>query len=354
MKRKFIYRQFLLLAALLAAGLVSCNKEPAEVVPTKPEIGISVMDAEETRAAVLYESTAGLRSEMTHEGEGPFIHTDAYWDGTTTKYFNSHIFYFAAVSNWRFADGGGNIVHFYWPPDDSYLNFLAYSPETLTYTGVTIGSYTDRVPTFDCNLPVADNQTYSSGTISMKEFIYAFEAHKNKTNDSESAVPLQFRHPLAAIYLSIASAKQRMTLNSVTFKRIYKKGTGTYNSVGPTTDWEPDTSDGTTDFTISIGGVMGTDMHTGSTYGPFIVMPQVMTGRTELADIKMVVNYTPYGGVATNSSEISITSPSTTAWAPSKKYTYALDLGTDDGAVNINISVTDWDNVGSYTDSDVD
>ena len=61
MKRKFIYRQFLLLAALLAAGLVSCNKEPAEVVPTKPEIGISVMDAEETRAAVLYESTAGLR-----------------------------------------------------------------------------------------------------------------------------------------------------------------------------------------------------------------------------------------------------------------------------------------------------
>ena len=312
---------------LLAAGLLTgCTADTPVPEDTPKEIQFEVSTAsqtEATRVATLYESTTALQSEMTHGGEGSnYIHVDAYLDGTTTKYIdNSRIFYFNGASSWRFANASGNIIHFYWPMDDAYLNFLAYAPLDLTYTGVTIGTYTDRHPTFNCDLPITNNQTYANGTINMKEFIYSYVTGKNKSNDGESAVPLGFIHPFAAVYLKVDKAKQRMALNNVTFKRIYKKGTGAYNSTGPTTGWTPDTSDGTADFTLTIGKTMGTDMFTGDTYGPFIVMPQNMTGRAGLDDIKMIVNYTPYGGSATNSAEATITSETSTTWVAGKKYT---------------------------------
>ena len=360
MKRSSRQIGFLVSAAVTLLALSACQKvqtvpevteQAAEIVMEPTSSGL------QTRAADLYESTAGLIAEMSHSGEGSsYIHIDAYQDGTTTKYIdNSHFFYFLPSTVWRFADGGGNIIHYYWPPDDSYLNFLAYAPESLTYTGITIGPYTDRHPTLNCDLPLADNQTYSGGTINMKEFIYSFVPERNKTNNGDAAVALPFIHPLAAVYVKVAHAKQRMTLNSVTFKRIYNKGTGAYNSVGPTTDWTPDTSEGAQDFTITIGKTMGTDMYIGDTFGPFIVMPQALTGRTP-EDIKMVVNYTLYGGSATDSAELTITSIGSTSWNPGMKYTYALDLGSDDGIVTVYVEVAsiDWDDQGSHTETNVD
>ena len=363
---------------LLAAGLLSaCGGDNAVTsTPELPSVKTSDTSQQEitfnvtgewnseatTREATIYENTAALRDEVSHEGAGGnFFHIDAYYDGNTDKYINnSRVFYFTATPAWRFADNSGNIVHYFWPPTQyvvTSLNFLAYAPEILTYTGVTIGTYSDRNPTFNCDLPITNNQTYVGGTVPLKEFIYAFESGKNIEN-SESGVPLNFLHPFAVVYLRIGSAKQRTTLNSVTFMRIYKKGTGEYNSTGgptggPTTDWTPETADNEHDFTISIGKVMGVDMVTGSTFGPFIVMPQSLRGRTDpsLVDIKMVVNYTEYGGSATETSEIAL---SNTSWDPSKKYIYTLDLGTDDGSVKVGVDVVDWVDQGSNTLINVD
>lgn len=386
MKRHLIFINMVWASMLL---LGSCTSESGTgipdvtpVVPSKPtnntetavsqdEITFQVTgkweEAANTRMADLYENMDELQEEVKAISgtASKFFHIDAYYDGRTDKYIdNSHVFYFPeAATKWNFATGT-TIQHYYWPPSqtDTYLNFFAYAPEVLTYTGVTIGTYIDRTPVINCDLKTDNNQVYTedANEIPMKEFMYAFAAGQNKTEHAASGVTLNFMHPFAAIYIELGSAKQLMKLNSVTLKRIYKKGTGTYNSSGPapTTNWVTDTTDpdGTPDMTMTINKVMGTTMQKGDVFGPLIVMPQDLHGRADKEDIKMVVTYTPNGDpLPTIISEIVIYDSSThTSWAPGKKYIYTLDLGEDDGAVNISVAVTDWDDKGSETSVDVD
>ena len=375
MKRHLIYINMVWASMLL---LGSCTSESGTgtpdvtpVVPSKPtnntetavsqdEIKFQITTDENqeavTREATLYNNLSTLQAELSREGgAGNFFHVDAFYDGETSKYIDSHVFYFSGGSGvWTFADNTGSRLHYYWPPSQTltYLNFLAYYPEVLTHTGVSSVTYSsDKAPVINCKLPLTNNQTFDgSPRINMREFIYAFEERKNKTEHAESGVTLDFMHPFAAVYFRIGQAKQLMTLNSIILRRIFYQGASSYNSVAtPKTSWTP--SGSSTDFTMSIGKQMGTTMQKGSEYGPFIVMPQAFTGRAGLSDIKIAINYTPYSGSETTTSDISLGHDS---WIPGKKYIYTLDLGQDEGNINVSVSVVDWDDQGNNTQINVD
>lgn len=368
-------KTYWLMLSLLVAGLLSaCSADtdnsapeqvktvdvnkPVEVSQQEITFNVTAEENQEavTREATLYDNLSTLQTELSREGgAGNFFHVDAFYDGETSKYIDSHVFYFSGGSGvWTFADNTGSRLHYYWPPSQTltYLNFLAYYPEVLTHTGVSSVTYSsDKAPVINCNLPLTNNQTFDgSPRINMREFIYAFEERKNKTEHAESGVTLDFMHPFAAVYFRIGQAKQLMTLNSVIFRRIFYKGASTYNKNNtPKTSWTP--SGSSTDFTMSIGKQMGTTMQKGSEYGPFIVMPQAFTGRAGLSDIKIAINYTPYSGSETTTSDISLGHDS---WIPGKKYIYTLDLGQDEGNINVSVSVVDWDDQGNNTQINVD
>ena len=296
----------------------------------------------------------------------PYIHIDAFYANTEVKMINNAgLFHFhsATTSNkWRFANGG-DIVKYYWPivgsvtssssiNVDGHLDFFAYAPSTPSEAGVTV-SYTNttHTPVLTCDLPY-DNQG------SLKEFIYALSPDKTISDQEASGgIPLSFMRPFSAILFSISSAKQRLTLKTITFKRIYYQGTSSYNSsADPKTTWTP--SGTVADHVFTINDTMGDTMYTGSTYGPFIVMPQNFSDRSELADIKMVVTYQEYGQSEVTTAELPITGTEYVTgkyrWDAQKKYIYSLDLGSDDGQVKVYVTVNNWDDRGSQTSSNVD
>ena len=370
-------RQYMMSLALTTAMLLAgCSAESnipgsseadlPKVVMTDADIRVNV-SAEQasagTRAITYIEDIATLQGEAAQQGASTnFINLNAWIDGGTTSHISgARLMYFTdeytSTSSWRFsADASVSaFTNYYWPLTSS-INFFAYYPYTPTADAcITIGTYANRAPKITCNLPVLDNQESLK-----KEFVYAYTQAQNRSSNGETGVTLNFKHPLARVYINLSHALQRLTLNSVTFKDIYTQGTGT---CGPsTTTWV--SSGSKTDFPITIEKIMGKDMYAGIIAGPFLVMPQSFGSGTQQLAVNATYsewassNPTVASGVVVSGTGATRTFTQTMSaainWQAGYTYTYNIDLGTDSNGIILNITVDAWDDQGNGTTVDVE
>ena len=338
---------------------------------TQHEICFRVGSSAQQRAtrAVSFYDIDRLQTDCDFMGTtNNYFSVTAYMDGSTEKFINSsgniHVLYLESPTQpWRFCMPYGNVLHYYWP-ETIPLNFFAFHPCEMSggeptanpdpSTCLSIGTYADRTPQLECTaLPLTN-----IGQATLTELIYAYtEAITYK--DYGGYAPLTFQHPLAAVSLTLSSAYPGLTLEEVTFERVYNNGTGTCSTscVAWTTTgtvgnlqltWNPyDTAEESPTYQK----IMGTSMHIGTIDGPFLVLPQALTDRDGLADVTMTIKYKKVG-----ETEKDITLPITgtvKTWESGKHYIYDLELGKDESVI-IGCTVEDWIDHGNYTNIGVD
>ena len=312
----------IILFSFLAAGLLAGGCHRTDPEESSEEIRFEVSDewhnGNETRAIIV--SNDG---DLIPKG----ILINAYNYGTTTPYIgNAQLAYDGASSAWRFYQGG--YVRYYWPNEGS-LDFVAYTPYLLTYTYVSIDTYTVAGgPAFTCSdLPVT-----SSGQSTVREFMYAYVTGKNKAADAASGVELEFYHPFAIINLDVKNSHRAIhRLNTITFNDIKNNGSFTYKNLTP---WAPDGED--TDLTLTLGQGIAQDASLSSsqksTLGcPIIVLPQTLVTTNQI-EVKITWNDGDAENTYTFDNPVS-------QWQPGKVYNYTLDLL---GEIKFSVTIDDW------------
>ena len=290
-----------------------------------------------TRAA-LYENEPALRDDC--------FHTYTYISNTTTPNFNSTVEYFdydvdASKHQWLFSNNGTDVKYF-WPIETS-LDFFACAPSGYNNPSscgyVTINTATNP-PTFTATMPLTNT---GSGTHqeNMKEFMYAYTPGRDKT---QGAVPLQFKHPFAAIKFKVSQSHRDLTVQTITIEDISYKGT--FNP--STSAWTSEES-GSTVLTVN-KIIPGQVNFGGELCGPYLMLPQVNNRDSHKKAVEVKFHWD--GNPDTNwtvfdeSNKIyTITGYITNDWEASKIYTYTLDLGNSREEILFEVSVTDWDHI---------
>lgn len=228
---------FLLLTAGLLAGCSVIN-EPEQ----KKEIAVStgVTGMKKVRSI---DSNRALQDEA--------IKIDAYFHDTETKYLDGAKLVYD-VDQWRFDDGAGNEVHYYWPtegavydPSDanitvSSLDFVGYCPFTKpAYIGTPTYNHATGV-SFTCDM--SSYMTLASQT-TMDEYLIAVSNEQTlATQTANGGVPLEFKHPLAQVKFVFNTASgTHVQINSIGITDAYTGGTCTYD--GTTMSWAGTGSD---------------------------------------------------------------------------------------------------------------
>lgn len=379
---KTIYYSIGFMAALLAgctaedAGTAGEADAPAEGGEIRLAVaGTSGLSA--TRSGALSYDYDYLQNECSWPGSENYFKLEARMSANLDKvYIDDYVMYNTYVSEypWRICEIDGTQLKYYWPGSTAF-DFFAYAPATSG--GVAVPpTILDNGLTYDGFDPVENKHTLSCNLTEfrygdqsdLKEFIYAYETNQTYAKQGVSGVTLHFQHPLAAIYIRLASAFENTKLNSVTFKSrnstptgsgIYYTGTGTCTTDGTT--WEHLEGAHANDFKININKVMGSTMFIGNIFDePFLVMPQPLADRQGLEDVVMEIRFAKGhddgGGSISWPVEKIVTLPITGVidrWESGKAYTYSLELGKDESVI-VNASVESWNYQGNYTGVMVD
>lgn len=297
---------FLLLTAGLLAGCSVIN-EPEQ----KKEIAVStgVTGMKKVRSI---DSNTALQDEA--------IKIDAYFHDTETKYLDGAKLVYD-VDQWRFDDGAGNEVHYYWPtegavydPSDanitvSSLDFVGYCPFTKpAYIGTPTYNHATGV-SFTCNM--SSYMTLESQA-EMQEYVVAVvDGQTYTTQLANSGVPLSLKHPLAQIKFVINAASGRnVQIDSISIGGLKTSGTCTYDG----TDITWGSYSGNTPMeivqTLKIGGTTETT--------PFCVIPNDYG--TKYLTVK--ATWDRWSNVAISDYGANVTFN----WEPGHSYTYNLTL----------------------------
>lgn len=335
-------------------GFVSCSKE--NIIPDEPFVeqsgvpitfAMSNNEPSSTKAHIYTPSNF-----VEHNTGGGNLSVYAYLHGTETVYINNaRVWYFADFLEWEFSeyateDYAVKLYNCYWPFNYS-LDFFAYMPmyPDLSKTAVSNLSYSaTNGPSFSCTLPLSEEDQEN-----ITEFMYAYTTDKSASNPggttqvvnpngngmiTVNAVPLEFVHPFAVVYLKLKRG-HRMTLHNVSFANI--KYSGNYNH---TEKWS--FADATSTLSLDIEKQIPQDINYESVFaGPFIVMPQSLDGVTlGVRGTRVNTNDTnlDVSGIAIKTADVPI-------WEAGKAYTYSLDLGDNEEEVLFEVMVEAWDKV---------
>lgn len=337
----------MLLTAMLLAiycVLTACSNDEPETTTSpdseKKELIFDINSQQFTRATVITSNT-GLISQA--------LRISAYHHGTVTAYIsNAKLVY---DSDWRFDNGSGTEVHYYWPIEGSTettnsitvgsLDFVGYMPyEKPSYISSS-PTYTAGNLSFVCaNLPMT-----SAGQTSITEFMCAYQP--NQTKDSNNGtpktggdigtVPMSFKHPFAYIKFQLAASHPNITINSITLKGLKTGGTCSFN--GSTSTWSSLTPEGTVDFVMTLTGDAAI-FNSNASSEPltqigenYIMVPQGWGGEIEInADWKVwdvVENHT-----------VGTTVP--TVWDAGHSYTYTFTITETDLKVDTSKYTEQW------------
>lgn len=235
---------------------------------------------------------------------------------------------------------------YYWPGDNSTVNFYAYYPDAETLgADVTINNSTKEVANFSVNPEIADQVDFITAT-----------ATGNKKDNEASGVPMQFKHRLAQIEIRAKSANTNYTYKvaGVRIGRAQYLGTYSFTDDKWTLDDWHDTevyTSSCTPVTLSANpvNIMGDS-------GNAMLLPQTLVGWDPVGDpdnvareayLSVLINITSDTGVTVypwpTDTKLDANGqkrqyawasiPLSGTWEQGKKYIYTLDF--TDGAGNV-------------------
>lgn len=337
MKQKSTYLFFFLPAALLlaAALLAGCKTDTPELsapdgFPMEIQFQVSnATPSEATRATIVNDNSDLQSQDITVYG---------YFHGSSPyrDCFSSDMRY--SSSTWKFIDGGGNQVHFYWPIEGSVHTTSSTTVTSLDFFGLCPATPPSHIsftlnptgPIISCtSLPVT-----SAGQTTLKEFLYAFTPGQTYTDQvaAGGAIPLEFHHPFAKISLQLKTSHRAIyNLNTIKFKNIKNNGTFTHAN---NPQWVA--SGGNTDLTITVNDGISADADFTSAQVtsmslPLIVLPQSLTTADQI-EVKLTWN--------NGDSETTYTFDNPVGeWQSGKSYTYTLDLL---GEIKFSVIIDNW------------
>lgn len=315
----------------IALLLLSCSKENVEQSTTDHEIELSaeISATVSTRATLITEESLKLSSTR--------LHVEAYKTGTKTNYLSSNALY--DDGKWTFFKDGVKGYKYYWPAFN--LDFFAYSPYSLSKTGVTMDKYAAGAPSFTYTGATeinGENQADDAQT----EFAYAFESDCSWVEGTPQT--LTFHHPFSLVDFKLDKAI-RCTIKSINITNVRNNGTFTYSTSSPYAIWSA-TGSNNVNVMIDYSGMSSYSANGGIRYpedvngeghlgGPFIVVPQDITD-----DTMIEVTYKALGGsFITVKSALGKLSED---WVPGNKYTYSLTLNGAANELFVAVKITDW------------
>ena len=338
MLKRYDISLFTILMLLLAASLVSCEKESHEPASDKTPIKFGKV---ETRAPV------NLEKDMRGEGEGdgfgvfanvsgaenpPLLENEnVYWNGSLWTYNNTQ----------------------YWISDHTF-HFFAYYPyfdgEEGAITSVVANGNGEVGYQLTFETPEAADIDLLSAYIEVDTGADTFDA-------SVYSVPLEFNHELVNLNLNIwrdggKHENDQMRIRKVTLSNIRKGGTYSSN----TDSWEPSDDRLTLEKIYEggaddddIGGAIvqsdGTLITGGVPAKPFtgvMLVPQTLDGSSPVS-LKIQYELKRNNAVYWESAELEAVLPSAT-WMANRRYTYNVVLSsvTDITVYYIQTKVDPW------------
>lgn len=308
-------KQFLFLPAAVLA-LASCSQDE--------QLALNQGEAIDFRAAM------GSRATETTTGNLSTIFVTAI-DKNGGNYFSSE----------QFDKGAGNFFasanSYYWPGDDSELNFYAYAPSgtdlggTLTITGAnkTLAGFSP-----------------ATNIAAQKDFVTCKTTGKKSTSET-SGVALNFKHQLSQIEIQAKNTKDTYTYKVVSARICQPVSQATFNFDSETWNTSvPKTTYTVAEFApVTLGNdpqkLMGTD-------GSAMLIPQQLVAWDPENDKK---NATKGAYLAVKLQIISksgarvfpvaavaeydwVAVPINTKWEAGKKYVYTLDFSNGCGKVD--------------------
>lgn len=326
-------KRLLYISAALTLGLMcSCSKGNIPEADKDMITLAPVLDNEEslTRAS-LYGDENDLRADL--------IHTRAYSSGTTDHILDSDVRYSsedldATRHQWRFYEQNGSTGSYksYLWPLGGELDFFAYAPSSQKYVTFDYGT---NPPTFTAQLPLS-NIGGTENQDNMTEFMYAYTPDWSK---SQGPVPLEFKHPFAAIRFMVSQSQRDLTVNKITLADIESKAT--YDIAEGTWTYEVNSRK---DLVLTVGKTIPEDVNFGGELcGTYLVLPQTNEGAGKTLSIECHWEGYDPGSINSSDDTKTLTGTITHNWEASQIYTYTLDLGNSREEILFEVSVTPWD-----------
>ena len=335
----------LLILAVAALGFAACANDETTAVNEK----LAESNAISFRANVNGQMRAADINATTLETTGFYV--SARKHSPDAEYFTDAAYTIYAtpgdVKTWTCA------TKYYWPADDSELDFYAYSPKAIGDGHNAQITAHDNYKTFTVQ---------PSTTISEQvDLIFANTNQKKKSTDNTGVV-LNFRHAGAKIVCKVQNSSSSLKFGVEGWKVGYLSPSGTFTYADSNTDGN-NTGSGTT-LTFGQWGSLGTrsvDTEYASTFteiniaasaaatdlaGEMILVPQTLTAATDYAstgpNAKLNGTFIAVKLYILNNANSELvagggtTASPTTIWAiwpiggynwePGKKYTYTIDL----------------------------
>lgn len=320
-----IMKKFFFFAAIAAIGLASCSND--ETIASQ---ATSESNAISFRPVVNNVTRAADINATTLESTGFYVsarkHSDAseYFTDAPYTVFNTP----SGVKTWTCEN------KYYWPADDSELDFYAYAPEA---TGqITAHS---AYNSFEVT-PAASAST-------QVDLIFANENQKKKSTDN-SGVPLAFHHAESKVVIMLKNSNTslKFTVHDVVIGNVKNKGQFTYTGVTSGllkySDWA---WAGATNTTYTQTVVDGSAYSTASPVQvgvDMILVPQTLTNATTYASATSGADFngsyiTVELKIQNSANDAYVLGDASTfrtalwplpatEWDPGKKYTYTVDL----------------------------
>lgn len=335
--------------AIIMATLNACKSdEPPVIVESQNPIMLGV-GHKPTRATIIEHDSMLIKHDM---GGGNYT-LDSYVTGTTTQYHKDNwVYYFPDGKRWWFRTGN-TMYNTYWPKANN-LDFLAYMPhkERLAQSTFEPEPYQPTIgASFSCTLPLVYNGTTPPAGVvtqdNVQEFVYAYTCNKGYDDQvaAGGAIPLQFVHPTAAIYLKLAQS-YRMTLSSISLENIYNQGT--YSCTNDTGDpafeygtWSHHGDKTGNDLVLNFNKKVPEDINYNTVFaGPILVLPQALDN--VILDIKA---QRTDGTTYNKALNFNTVDAAYRKWECGKKYTYTLQLDDNNEEILFKIEVEPWTDV---------
>lgn len=362
-------KKFLFFAAIAAISLASCSNDEtiaSQATSESNTISFRPLMNNMTRAADInattLETTGFYVSARKHSGDSEYF-TDAPYTVYSTP---------SGVKTWTCS------TPYYWPADDSELDFYAYSPKA---TGDGANSQITAHSSYK-----SFEITPSATAASQVDLIFANENQKKKSTDN-AGVALTFHHAESKIVIKLKNSNSSLvfTVQNVVIGNVKNKGqftfTGVTSSLLRYSDWAWEGASNTTySQTVADGSAYSTSTPT-QVGVDMILVPQALTNASTYASGENGADFNgsyitvelKIQNTANNAYVLGDASTFKTAlwplpateWDPGKKYTYTVDLagggynptnvnGTDenlDPILNgaeikfITVTVDDWTDV---------
>ena len=319
---------------LLAAGLlVGCSR--SYNLELRNEIAVITGVTGLQKKAHFIDNATDLRDDT--------LRIDAYFHDTTVKVLDAAMLVYD-TDKWRFDDGLGNTVHYYWPIEGSVYTPALGEPITVSsldfvgYCPYNTPAYITAGPTYDpstgisftCNL--GSYMTHTAQT-SIKEFMLDTVTNRRAAG---GAVPLSLKHPFARIRFQLSASHPDIKVNTITFERLKSGGTCAFNGSGFT--WTSLTPAGTVNYVMTLTGSdaeFNDNPASAQQIGEeWIVVPQTFAG-----DITVNATWIDWGEEFPHNVSTTISSQT---WQAGYSYTYTFTIRETDLRVNVEKYTEQW------------